>query len=58
MHGKVQKYYLGSNDGFIQREIDLEVQEAEKANGTKSTSQWLHMSDISRVAESGSLRKR
>ena len=51
-------YYLGSNDGFIQREIDLEVQEAEKANGTESTSQWLHMSDISRVAESGSLRKR
>ena len=35
MHGKVQKYYLGSSDGFIQHEIDLKVQESERPMGLK-----------------------
>lgn len=54
---KFSKIYLESNDGFVWKEIDFKVQNAEKGNETKSTSQWFQISEFSRVAECDSLHK-
>jgi hypothetical protein len=40
-----------------QNEIDFEVWEAEKANGTKSTSRWFQTNLLSRAAVCNSLHE-